>query len=68
MSKKEVEKSEKEEERGKMYLFPYILYGVSIIVFICTPAMIIKLQPPVWVPILLTGIMIFLVAYSLLKE
>ena len=67
MTEKKVEKSEG-KERSKAYLFPYVLYGISIIVFICTPVMLIKLQPSVWVPILLVNIVVFLIAQSLLKE
>ncbi|MHA1722223.1 MAG: hypothetical protein ACTSXW_04000 [Candidatus Baldrarchaeia archaeon] len=59
---------EEEKVRGKAYFLPYILYGISIIVFICTPLMLIKLQPSIWVPILLANIVVFLIAQSLLKE
>jgi len=68
LAEKKVEKSEEGKERSKAYLFPYVLYGISIIVFICTPAMLIKLQPSVWVPILLVNVVVFLIAQSLLKE
>lgn len=62
--------AEKEEEkvRGKAYFLPYILCGVSLIIFVCTPLMLIKLQPSIWVPILLANILVFLIAQSLLKE
>jgi len=68
LAEKSGEKSEEEKEPSKAYLFPYILLSISIIVFICTPAMLIKLQPSVWVPILLVNIVVFLIAQSLLKE
>ncbi|MHA1581484.1 MAG: hypothetical protein ACTSYM_03130 [Candidatus Baldrarchaeia archaeon] len=68
MTEKKVEKNGEGKERSKAYLFPYVLYGISIIVFICTPAMLIKFQPSVWVPILLVNIVVFLIVQSLLKE
>jgi len=68
LAEKKVEKNGEEKERSKAYLFPYVLYGISIIVFICTPAMLIKFQPSVWVLILLVNLIVFLIAQTLLKE
>lgn len=67
LTEKDLEKEE-EKVRGKAYFLPYILYGISMIIFICTPLMLIKLQPSIWVPILLANVVIFLIAQSLLKE
>jgi len=63
------EKREEEEEAfGKFYLFPYILLLVSIILFICMPIILIKLQPSIWIPILLVALVIFLISLSMLRE
>lgn len=67
LTEKDLEKEE-EKVRGKAYFLPYILYGISMIIFICTPLMLIKLQPSIWVPILLANVVMFLIAQSLLKE